>query len=166
MLRRSGAVAMAAATAVLGATGCSGGAVGTTKALSTTSPVTVQRVIARLGQQVMTENGNPVTALAYEPDAAPGQSPGNGESYAAALIRACGGERPALVDPRTVRLLYADRRVIDADVTNPVKMPDLHTAVVAPHGCVTGWVTFDVPAGTRPVMVVLTGSSLVGWVMR
>ncbi|HEU5035141.1 MAG TPA: hypothetical protein VFT62_10360 [Mycobacteriales bacterium] len=65
--------------------------------------------------------------------------------------------------PNQFRLLFRDRRVIDADLDNPVRRPDLHATTLAPHSCVTGWVSFLVDNSGKPAYVVLTGSSLVGW---
>jgi hypothetical protein len=149
--------------AVLLTAGC-GGASGTRAGSAhPRSTPTLFRIIAKMGSEVRTASGNRVTALSYE-DPAQGAPASSGNSrYAASEVKVCAGAKPAQVVPDAFYLLFRDRRVIHADTTQIVRQPSLHTTTLAPGTCISGWVSFLIDDGSRPLYFVLTASSLVGW---
>lgn len=147
-------------SAALLAAGCGGSQGSTTRDVSATRPL--PRVLTTVGKSVTTANGNAVTVTTYAPPPATAVNGGT-TGAAAAHITACSGSRETQVDPRVFRVLFADRQVVDADTVNPQRAPSLHLTVLAPRRCTDGWVTFDIPTGSTPEYVVMTGSSLVGW---
>lgn len=158
-LRATIATGVVCFTALL-AVACGSSQGNTTRAVSAVRPL--PRVITSVGKSVTTANGNAVTVTTYTAAAGSAASSGPTEA-AAAHISACSGAHETQVDPRVFRVLFANRQVIDADTASPQRLPSLHLTVLAPHRCTDGWVTFDVPKGSTPAYVVMTGSSLVGW---
>jgi len=156
----------AAATTVLLAVGalsaCSGGSGGGSPSPSSS----YTRAVTTIGKAVTTASGSQVTAVRYEDPAKTSATAPAGQRYVAAEIKACGGPNGATVSPQLFRVVFADRRVVDADVDHIIRTPELHATTLAAGGCVTGWVSFPIDDGTKPTFVALTGSSLVGWRIR
>jgi hypothetical protein len=46
-----------------------------------------------------------------------------------------------------------------------VREPALHKTVLAPGGCARGWITFQVPIGSKPQYAVFRGTARIAWVL-
>jgi hypothetical protein len=116
-----------------------------------------------LGATLKTPNGNSLTVYSYEQPATglnqflQPQQPN--DEFAAIDVQGCAGTSAASLNPFDFNLQMPDNTRREPTYG---KDPALHSTDLTPGDCVRGWVTFEVPAGTRATSVVYSarGSSL------
>ena len=124
---------------------------------TTTAPQPEQFVV---GDRVETSEGNFIQVYAYEQPVTPENefiTPRDGYEFAAIDVEACAGPSPDTTGTRSINPFefvahMPDNTRQEADI--PAREPALnHTNLPNPGDCARGWVTFQIPAGVRPVYV-------------
>lgn len=111
-----------------------------------------------VGQRVTTGAGNKATVHAYEQpyrakDREEQLDPGN--EFASIDVETCAGSEDAATDPRQWQLLMPDNRRPEPELyALPIREPEFPAAPLPAGECVRGWITFQVPTGTRAADVV------------
>lgn len=133
----------------------------TTEAAATTTTTEKPPDTFKVGDRVETARGNHITLHAYEqPVPAPEfDSPNPGQEFAAADVEFCADvdtgdpDFPAYnVGPGDWELQMADNTRRSFDIG--VKEPAMNYTDVAKGDCLRGWVSYQVPAGERPVFLI------------
>lgn len=165
---RRGRIRCAAIAAALAVGACGGDEAPAPPSSTAAGPTTTTLAsqVITIGTEVRTARGNTVTVHGIEPVAARAgfPTPAVGRAYVAADVGGCqarpgpGGEGP---DPSAFELVMPDNT--RARSTIPIREPSLSATRLAAGDCVRGWITFDAPAGVRPVAVVFNASTLVRW---
>lgn len=149
---------------------------------SSTSSTTTRatRSQFRVGDKIETSRGNTIAIYTYEQPAPPPEffRPDPGMEYAVADVELCatgdlstdafGNERPpeeqvASVNPFDFELVMPDNSRLQPTIA--VREPALNSTDLAQDECVRGWVSWEVPAGVRPVAVLdkQTGPPNIRW---
>ena len=160
-MRVTGKGAMVLAAAAACAVCACGGTVTSTTVAPATPP---SGEIVPMGMRVDTTKGY-VIVHTYEPLPTPttGVTPAPGDSFGAADIEACAGPNAdASTGVSTVRFhLQIGKFTVRA--TTSVMKPALTDTVLAPNHCVRGWLTFEIPAGSKPAYVIFQTTKVIGW---
>jgi hypothetical protein len=122
-----------------------------------------------IGQEATTAAGTTVTVYAYEQPAVSDNrfiQPDPGNEYAIADVGGC-------ASPSATKTSYFSSGFFELQMpdhtrrqnTISVREPALHTANLSAGDCLRGWLTFQVPIGTRPKFIIASdfinaGSSL------
>lgn len=115
-----------------------------------------------VGDVVFTATGNTVTLHGIEADVAtPASAPPPGSTVLAVDVETCAKAGATQVGPQLFRLELDDRSSQEA--VDAGRLPALLPAPVAKGNCARGWVSFDVPGGRAPSLLVFTGSSVIRW---
>jgi len=136
----------------------------TTAAATTTTAALTAGV--RIGTEVKTALGNTVTVYSFDPAVSTRLTASAGRTFTAIDVGGCvvGSSAPADgPGPAFFQLVMPDDT--RASPASPVKEPALRVTRLAPGECIRGWVTFESPAGVRPVAVVFNASTLIRWTL-
>jgi hypothetical protein len=153
----------AAAVAALGVVACGSGSVAETPSPTATLPTT--GTVVPMGMKVDTSKGS-VTVHAFVLPAGPGSeaTPFPGDVYGAADVEACAGPT---ADNRTGVTPAAFHLEIGHFTVHPAKAdakePALATTPLKAGQCTRGWITFEVPEGSKVAYVIFTGTKVVAW---
>lgn len=140
--------------------GCRGGG-GTPEPAPATAPTTVVGPLLGtfpLGQRATLPDGDSVQVYAYSAAVTPSNpysQPRPGTAFSVLDVEACSGPSPTpggLLNPFFFSLEMPDRSSIPAGI--PVKDPPLNVSTLGPGACSRGFVTFEVPTGVAPAVVV------------
>jgi len=118
-----------------------------------------------------TPSGRTVTLLTYDQpwtstDKYGFVKPADGKEFATIDLKGCAGpaDDPRGFNPFDFTLAMSDSTRIETAIVG--RDPSLHSAPLQANDCIRGWVTFEVPAGQRPVAVVYTsGRNSAKWVV-
>ena len=119
-----------------------------------------------VGDKVAVGNdGGSVTVSAVEDNVSAGRlfGAGEGRKYIAAEVKGCSGphEKDLSFEPRYFLLQLDDKTVHDPGPG--AKKPELTGGTVPAGRCLSGWVTFTVPEGALPAVLLYDGSSRMTW---
>jgi hypothetical protein len=148
--------------AVLALSGCGSDAA----SLPTPSPtVPTTATVVPMGTAIQTTKGT-VTVFSYEAPATPGSegTPFAGDEFAVVDVQGCGGanaDATTGITPAAFHLEIGHFTVHPAD--KDAREPALAVTRLAAGRCARGWITFEIPAGSKPAYVIFTGSKVVGW---
>ena len=110
----------------------------------------------KLGDTATTAIGNTLTVYSYEvPVVAEFFEPDPGNAFAAIDVEGCAKadlEAPASINPFDFELQMPDNTRRQADIG--VREPSLNDTTLFAGDCVRGFVTFQVPAGVTPTVVI------------
>ena len=162
--RRHGfAVSLAAlAIGLLSGCGSDSGSTATPTPAASSTPATGE--IVPMGMSVDTTKGH-VVVYSYTPltAVAGGPTPAPGDTFGAADIEACAGPNAdANTGISTVRF-HLQIGKFTLRPTTPIKQPALVDAVLAPNQCARGWLTFELPQGSKPGFIIFQSTKVIGW---
>jgi hypothetical protein len=143
---------------------CSAG--NTTRGPSSPSPsVSETGVVVALGHRAKTSKGGSVIVYVYEKKVSTtAATPDPGNRFVAFDVEGCAGPN---ADARTgiqPELFYLQVDQLSYHPVVPgVRQPALHQTALAPGGCARGWVTFQVPTGSKPRYIFFRSSPRAVW---
>jgi hypothetical protein len=159
-----GAAALGAlVSGVLSGCGTSSSSAATSVASDTPSPPATGEIVP-MGMRVDTTKGH-VVVYSYIPLAAgpSGPSPAPGDTFGAADIEACAGPTADANTGISTARFHLQIGKFTLRASAPAKQPALVDAVLAPNQCARGWLTFELPQGTKPGFIVFQSTKVIGW---
>ena len=132
--------------------------------VATSPPTAPDPAALTMGQRADTREGNTVQMYSYVQPVVGGLLEADaGREYAAVEAEICAGPRGARrVTPDAIAVEMPDGTRRGRSYFGP-KEPALDDARLEGGACTRGWVSFEVPADTRPAHVVFEGSSVIRW---
>jgi hypothetical protein len=124
----------------------------------TTTTTIALRPPVKVGVGALVAKGFTVQVLGYTAPAKPDDpavKPPSGHEFAVVEVKACAGDQTAKAPgPAEFALKFADGSSVTPRVA--VRKPVYLLTTLKPKECTQGFITFSVPAGARPSLVVLT----------
>jgi uncharacterized protein DUF4352 len=139
---------------------------GTAEPQATATPtLPTTGTVVPMGMTVDTTKGS-VTVHTFVEPAGPGSggTPFPGDVFAAADVEACGGptaDSRTGITPAAFHLEIGHFSIHPAAVD--AREPGLASTPLSPGKCVRGWITFEVPGGSKVAYVIFAGSKVVAW---
>jgi hypothetical protein len=126
-----------------------------------------------IGQEAITPAGSSLTVYTYEQPVVadsqfPSIEPDPGNEYAAIQVGSCVA---ATAMPTSIHAFYFELQMPDDTrrrSSYPVREPALNSTELNTGDCIRGWVSFQVPVGTRPKLIIFSvdGGASVKWALK
>jgi uncharacterized protein DUF4352 len=134
---------------------------------SPSTSASVHLTIYRLGAQAKSAKGT-VTIHGYDGAVPPSNNvvPASGDRFVAIDVEGCAGtnaDENTGIEPLLFYLQLRSQPIYPIDQV--VKEPALHKTSLAPGRCARGWVTFQVPMGSKPEYAFFRSLSRIAWVL-
>ena len=146
---------------------CGSGGNGATPTPNPSTSATIHLQVFKLGARANTAKGT-VTVHAYDPSvpATSSVKPAEGLRFVAIDVEGCAGQNAdenTGIDPLLFYLQIKTEPYYPVDQV--VREPALHKTVLAPGGCARGWVTFQIPIGSKPQYALFRSSARIAWTL-